>query len=261
MHGVDMGPVTIQPRTGTTGRAFQATETYFVGDATGHPALAPPLVEATGARSALFEPILRDGQIGGVLILIWRTPIAAVSDSQSALIRLLATQGAVAIQQAGMRMRVDRLALSDALTGVATRRVWDDELPREIARSRRNESPLCIALLDMDHMSAFNMLRGEREGDRLLKETAAAWARQLREVDLIARVEGAQFGIVLPGCGLAEAVDVAERVRALTPRGQTASAGVARWDGEEPAELLVLRATDALNTAKSAGRDLTIAAD
>jgi GAF domain-containing protein len=72
MHGVEMGPVTIQPRAGTPGRAFQATESYFVADATDHPALAPPLVEATGARSALFEPVLRDGQVAGVLILIWR---------------------------------------------------------------------------------------------------------------------------------------------------------------------------------------------
>jgi PleD family two-component response regulator len=54
---------------------------------------------------------------------------------------------------------------------------------------------------------------------------------------------------------------VLDRVRAATPRGQTASAGVARWDGEEPAELLLVRAQDALATAKEAGRNLTIAAD
>jgi diguanylate cyclase (GGDEF)-like protein len=261
MHGVQMGPVTIQPRAGTPGRAFQATESYFVADATDHPALARPLVDATGARSALFEPALRDGQVAGVLILIWRTPVGAISDSQAALISLLATQGAVAIAQAALRSRVDRLALTDPLTGLVSRRVWDDELPREIARARRNETPLAIAVIDLDHMSAFNMLRGEREGDRLIKEAAAAWARQLREVDLIARLDGEQFGVILPGCGVGEAVEVLDRVRATTPREQTASAGVARWDGQEPAELLMARCTDALSTAKSAGRNLTIAAD
>jgi diguanylate cyclase (GGDEF)-like protein len=110
-------------------------------------------------------------------------------------------------------------------------------------------------------MSAFNMVRGEREGDRLLKETAARWRGELREVDLLARLGGTEFGILLPSCGLGEAVDVLDRVRAATPRGQTASAGVARWDGEEPAELLLVRAQDALATAKEAGRNLTIAAD
>jgi diguanylate cyclase (GGDEF)-like protein len=116
-------------------------------------------------------------------------------------------------------------------------------------------------VLDLDHMGAFNMLRGEREGDRLIKETASRWRGELREVDLLARLDGTEFGVLLPGCGLGEAVDVLDRVRAATPRGQTASAGVARWDGEEPAELLVARSQDALAAAKEAGRNVTIAAD
>jgi diguanylate cyclase (GGDEF)-like protein len=110
-------------------------------------------------------------------------------------------------------------------------------------------------------MSAFNMLRGEREGDMLIKETAARWRNELREVDVLARIEGTEFAVVLPACGLGEACEVLDRVRVATPRGQTASAGVARWDGEEPAELLVARAQDALAAAKAAGRNVTISAD
>ena len=118
-----------------------------------------------------------------------------------------------------------------------------------------------VAVVDIDHMSAFNMLRGEREGDRLIKETGSRWRNELREVDMLARLEGTEFGVLLPNCGLGEAVEVLDRIRAATPRGQTASAGVARWDGEEPAELLHARAQDALAAAKEAGRNLTIAAD
>ena len=66
---------------------------------------------------------------------------------------------------------------------------------------------------------------------------------------------------MLPNCGLGEAIEVLDRVRAATPRDQTASAGVARWDGEEPAELLQARCDDALAAAKQAGRNVTIAAD
>ena len=153
------------------------------------------------------------------------------------------------------------LALTDALTGLVTRRVWEEELPRELARARRADAPLALALVDIDHMGPFNLLRGEREGDRLIKETAARWRAQLREVDLLARLEGTEFGALLPGCGLGEAVEVLDRVRSATPRGQTASAGVARWDGEEPAELLVARCRDALAAAKVSGRNVTIAAD
>jgi diguanylate cyclase (GGDEF)-like protein len=255
--------VTIQPRADMegAGRTFTAKETFFVADAAHHPALADPLVEATRARSAVFEPVLRDGQVAGVLIVIWQAPLEALPDAPAGVLRLLAAQAAVAIEHAALRARMEALALTDPHTGLMARRVWEEELPRELARARRSEAPMSVALVDIDHMSAFNMLRGEREGDMLIKETAARWRGELREVDLLGRLDGTEFGVVLPGCGLGEACDVLDRVRAATPRGQTASAGVARWDGEEPAEFLVARARDALGAAKSTGRNVTIAAD
>jgi diguanylate cyclase (GGDEF)-like protein len=261
MSGIEMAPVTIQPRPDTTGRAFTARESYFVSDASAHPALAQPLVDATSARSALFEPVLRDGQVCGVLIVIWRRAIAAVPEGKSGMMRLLAAQAAVAIEHSGLRARVETLSLTDELTGVATARVFGEELPRELARARRGEYALSIALLDLDHLGAFNMLRGEREGDRLIKETASLWRGTLREVDLLARLDGGSFAVVLPNCGLGESIEVIDRMRAATPREQTASAGVARWDDEEPSELLQARCNDALTAAKQAGRDVTIAAD
>jgi diguanylate cyclase (GGDEF)-like protein len=261
MSGVEMTPVTIQPRPETTGRAFTARESYFVADARSHPALAQPLVDATSARSALFEPVLRDGQVSGVLIVIWQLPIESVPEGASGMLRLLAAQAAVAIEYAGLRARMETLTLTDELTGVATRRVLEDELPRELARARRNDYPVSLAMLDLDHLGAFNMLRGEREGDRLIKEAASLWRNELREVDVMARLEGGTFAVVLPNCGLGEAIEVMDRVRAATPRDQTCSAGVARWDTEEPGELLQARCDEALATAKQAGRNLTIAAE
>jgi diguanylate cyclase (GGDEF)-like protein len=262
MAGISVAPVTIQPRGDIgPGRAFTAKETYFVADATQHPALAEPLVDATRARSAVFEPVLRDGQVAGVLIVIWQAPLEALPDAPAGVLRLLAAQAAVAIEHAALRARMDALALTDPHTGLMTRRVWEDELPRELARARRADTPVSVAIVDIDHMSAFNMLRGEREGDMLIKETAARWRNELREVDVLARLEGTEFAVVLPSCGLGEACEVLDRVRAATPRAQTASAGVARWDGEEPAELLMARAQDALAAAKAAGRNITIPAD
>ena len=111
------------------------------------------------------------------------------------MLRLLAAQAAVAIEHAALRERLDGLSFTDPLTGLATRRMWDEELPRELARTRRTESPLTIALLDIDHMSAFNMLRGEREGDRLIKECGSRWRNELREVDFLARLDGTEFAI------------------------------------------------------------------
>jgi len=209
----------------------------------------------------VFAPVLRDGQIAGVLIVIWRVPLEALPDAPGGVLRLLAAQAAVAIEHATLRARLAGMSFTDPLTGLATRRMWDEEVPRELARTRRSEMPLTIAVIDVDHMSAFNMLRGEREGDHLIKECGSRWRNELREVDYLARLDGTEFGVLLPGCGLGEACDVLDRVRGSTPRGQTSSAGVARWDGEEPSELLLARAQDALAAAKSAGRNVTIAAD
>jgi GAF domain-containing protein len=95
MAGVDIAPVTIQPR--GDGRGFTAKETYFIADARTHPALAAPLVDATGARSAVFEPVLRDGKVAGVLIVVWQAPLEELPEASCDLLRLLAAQAAVAI--------------------------------------------------------------------------------------------------------------------------------------------------------------------
>jgi diguanylate cyclase (GGDEF)-like protein len=264
MHGVDMAPVTIQAREETprgAAKAFSSLESYFVADARDHPALSAPLVAATDAHSALFEPVVRDGAVSGVMILIWRTAVHPPGDSLNAVLRLIAAQAAIAIEHSALRDRLGELALSEPLTGLATLRMFEAELPRELARARRAEMPVCVAVLDLDGLGAFNMLRGEREGDRLLKETGASWAGALRDIDLLARMDGGRFAALLPGCMLGEACEVVDRVRGLTPRNETASAGVAQWNGEEPAELLLARAENALAAAKAAGRDMTLPAD
>ena len=258
MAGVQIAPVTILPRPETTGRAFTARESLFVADARHHPALAAPLVQATGAQSALFEPVLREGQVAGVLIIVWTAPLAALPEATASVLRVLCAQAAVAIEHAGLHARMDGLALSDPLTGLASRRLWDEELPREIARARRNDTSLSVAVLAIDDLDVFERVHGEREAEHLLKEAAALWRGQLRDVDLLARIDDARFGVLLPACGLGEAVDVLDRLREVTPRGRTASAGTSRWDGEEPAELLVARCEDALTAARRDGGDLTV---
>src|SRR3954449_886617 len=102
MAGVQVQPVTIQPRgdAAGNGRAFTAKEAYFVADARNHPALATPLVEAPSARSAVFEPILRDGEVCGVLIVIWQRPLDALPEAAAGVLRLVAAQAAIAIEHA-----------------------------------------------------------------------------------------------------------------------------------------------------------------
>jgi diguanylate cyclase (GGDEF)-like protein len=176
----------------------------------------------------------------------------AVSVLLGALMWVLAQVGA-------LYREVGRLARTDALTGVPNRRAWDDELPMELARAARSGQPLCAALLDLDHFKAYNDRHGHQAGDRLLKAAAAAWQGRLRKTDLLARYGGEEFAVLLPDCGLGNAMEIAERLRTAQPEG-TCSIGVAAWDGRESAAELVARADQALYAAKAAGRNRCLAA-
>jgi diguanylate cyclase (GGDEF)-like protein len=203
--------------------------------------------------------VLRYAPLPGNAILTERTIATevvlgagiAVSVLLGALLWLLAQVGA-------LYREVGRLARTDALTGVANRRAWDDELPRELARAARSGEPLCVALLDLDHFKAYNDRHGHLAGDRLLKAAAGAWQVRLRKTDLLARYGGEEFAVLLPDCGLANGMEIAERLRTAQPEG-TCSLGVAAWDGQEEATGLVARADRALYRAKEAGRDRCLA--
>jgi diguanylate cyclase (GGDEF)-like protein len=203
--------------------------------------------------------VLRYAPLAGNAILTERTipaPLVlgagvGISLLLGAMLWLLAKVGALAQQ-------VGRLARTDALTGVANRRAWDDELPRELVRAARTGQPLCVALVDLDHFKAYNDRHGHQAGDRLLKAAAAAWAGRLRKTDLLARYGGEEFAVLLPDCGLENAMEIAERLRTAQTEG-TCSIGLAAWDGREDAAGLVARADRALYAAKEAGRDRCLA--
>jgi diguanylate cyclase (GGDEF)-like protein/PAS domain S-box-containing protein len=156
--------------------------------------------------------------------------------------------------------RVEAMARTDVLTGLPNRRAWDDELHRELSRAKRQGHPLAVVMLDLDRFKAFNDANGHQGGDRLLSEIGAAWRTHLRVSDLVARYGGEEFAALLPACPPDEAIAAIERLRVVIPEGQTCSAGIAYWDGEESAEALIGRADTALYDAKRAGRDRVITA-
>jgi diguanylate cyclase (GGDEF)-like protein len=153
------------------------------------------------------------------------------------------------------------LARVDELTGLPNRRSWSSELPHAIERARRDATPLAVGMLDLDHFKAFNDEYGHQAGDRLLKGAAAAWTGQLRTVDQLARYGGEEFIALLPTATAGEAVEVLDRLREVTPAGQSFSAGVAVWDGAETSDELIARADKALYRAKESGRRRTVVAD
>jgi diguanylate cyclase len=150
--------------------------------------------------------------------------------------------------------RLEGLARTDPLTGVPNRRVWEEELPRELERARRMGTEVCLAMIDLDNFKAFNDRHGHQAGDLVLKEAASTWRAQVRSTDLLVRYGGEEFALLLPACALDDAVRIVERLRLVTPL-VTCSVGLASWDFQEDASELIERADQALYAAKAEGRN------
>jgi len=165
------------------------------------------------------------------------------------------------------------LVRTDALTGIANQRAFDEALRREFKRAQRLRGLLAVAVLDLDQFKEFNLVYGTEAGDVALQRVAALLGERFkRDTDVVARLGGEEFVALLPGFGMAEAQGVLEMLRddlrALRlPDGQgslTLSVGLAAMSPAHPylsAQALLQAADEALYIAKHAGRDrLSLAA-
>lgn len=150
---------------------------------------------------------------------------------------------------------LEKLSRTDPLTGAANRRYLDDVLAREMSRARRSGAPLALAFVDLDHFKRFNDTHGHAAGDALLEELVREWRPVLRQSDLLTRIGGEEFVMVLPDTDTEEAQRVVQRMRRRTPQGQTCSAGIAALAPDDTAETFIARADRAMYAAKHGGRD------
>ena len=166
--------------------------------------------------------------------------------------------------------RIYRLATVDAGTAVFTKKYLLDALQRELQRARRSGRPLALVCLDLDHFKRVNDDHGHNAGDLVLREAAAAVQGAVRGTDIVGRMGGEEFAIVLPETELAAALTLAERVRAAVAGQryeidaggsrrqlrQTASLGVAAYAPPMRNARELLGAADAqLYDAKRQGRN------
>ncbi|MEU8816572.1 GGDEF domain-containing protein [Actinoplanes sp. NPDC048796] len=171
-------------------------------------------------------------------------------------------------RMAGLVSAQRHAAITDALTGLRSRRFFEQSLRSESSRAARHDADLSMLLLDIDHFKTVNDTYGHAGGDRVLVEVADRLHAAVRPGDLVARYGGEEFAVLLPGAGPAEAADIADRLRraiAATPiavagdrfHQVTVSVGVAATQAPEE---MVLSADRALYASKNAGRDrVTIA--
>ena len=252
MAGIELAPLEVDPNAiGAARDAFLSKRSLLWNERHSGQAIDLDLWQRVGQpASLLFEPVSRGEEVVGVLVVGWAETISADS-MQAALISLLAHEIAATIERGEALARMADMASTDALTGLPNRRAWDSRLREALLAHEQ----AMLAMLDLDHFKDYNDAHGHPAGDRLLRETAAAWREELRVDDFLARIGGEEFALLLPATAAGDAAGVVERLRARVPYGQTCSAGVVARRPGETIDSLMGRADEALYASKQGGRD------
>jgi diguanylate cyclase len=162
-------------------------------------------------------------------------------------------------------------ARTDALSGLANRRAFDDALLQGLQNADADDEPLCLMMVDVDHFKKFNDMHGHQAGDAVLRQVAKVLASGARSQDLVARYGGEEFSIIFPNTSIEAAGHVAEELRSAVAQRKfnfeglelqvTVSAGLAERGRADNVESLTRRADAALYAAREGGRNRAFYAD
>lgn len=268
-------------------RAAHGFEESVVGERIARPASGPwavsrgtllvPDVARAPHAVAFWARLPADGSFAAVpishgeeeigFLLLTRPDDDPLGEIEGRYLRAIADQAALAIANAQLVARLERLSTHDELTGLPNRRLFARHLERALARADRYEHEVAVLALDLDHFKQLNDRCGHPAGDAALKAVASVLRESLREVDTVARAGGEEFWVLLAHTGETGAAEVAEKLRrrvaALDVEGAddqplghlSVSIGVAQRKPAEDADSLLARADAALYRAKRAGRD------
>lgn len=222
-------------------------------------------VETGYVHAWMGVPLIIKGSLIGFLTLGSQVP-GTYGREQANLVQAFANQAAAAIANARLYSEVQRLAITDPLTGLYNRRGFSEIGHREIERARRYKRPLSVIMLDIDFFKTVNDTYKHAVGDQVLRILAERCRKRTREVDILARYGGEEIVILLPETDRAGGLRAAEHLRRdvadepfetdVGPLWVTVSLGVAdSLNGECELDELVERADAALYAAKQAGRN------
>jgi diguanylate cyclase (GGDEF)-like protein len=183
-------------------------------------------------------------------------PLGSLAEFEMAVTRALEHHYLIK-ENARLFAEVQRLALTDPLTGLNNRHKLNDALVVEVERARRYARPLSLIMIDMDELKTINDTYGHPAGDQVLRDVAQAITTQIRKVDLATRFGGDEFLVLLPEADMGEATNVAGRIRdrirsmSVQQTQVAASLGVAQWQPSfETAERFLQAVDSALYDAK-----------
>lgn len=222
-----------------------------------------PLKWSDGTQEAFWVPLRREQQLIGVLIA------EGLAETQLPTLSIMANQISLQLSRVHLYHEVERLAITDALTGVFVRHHFLQNAREELLRSKRHSLACTLLMVDLDRFKQKNDTYGHLVGDVVLKETARLLQDNLRAIDMIARYGGEEFILMLVETHYEQALFIAQRLRQLIEvhpiraydevLNQTISIGVATFpDHGNGLEALIERADQALYAAKHAGRNRVV---
>jgi diguanylate cyclase (GGDEF)-like protein len=254
--------ITLAAGEGAGGQALATGRPFLTNDYQGETAM-PAHDVLRRFRSAVAVPMAWNGELKGTLSVGW-TRLRRIDAEDVRTLEAIADLATVACCNAETYEEIQQAARTDALTGLLNHGAMQVRLREEIARARRDGTPLACVILDLDDFKRVNDSRGHQAGDELLRAVAALLHDELRPYDQIARYGGDEFVLLLPGSDEAMACAVAERIRdavaAETMPGSrlelagACSLGVAAWRDPLDAEALLQHADRALMLAKRTGK-------
>lgn len=269
-HGLSGAERTISfaPGEGVAGWVAERGRAARIADIRRDRRFVPKVVQKLAIRSLLCVPVKLKARVVGVLT-VTSARVGAFGTDDAKLLGMLAAQVALDLENA----RLEALASRDPLTGIANRRRFDEVLERTLADAKRTKIPVGVAMLDLDHFKTVNDVYGHPEGDKVLRLAVERWLSAVRPADLLARLGGEEFAVLIPGADAARSKDVAERLRARLAakpfpvrRGtvqlpMTVSIGVAVAErGAGTPSKLLSSADAALYRAKRDGRNRVVVA-
>ena len=213
------------------------------------------------AQNVAVVPLFAEGRPIGAMVVQHPGKSNRVERRAIATLSQFAAHASLALRNAWLLEEIRKMAATDALTGIANRRTFEQVLEQEMSRARRNGDQVTLVMLDIDHFKKLNDNHGHQVGDAVLKATGAALAESCRDFDTPARYGGEEFAVILPSCSPKESLLAGDRLRAAIagsdlPVDVTASAGVATFPVHASDPQGLIRAADeALYESKRSGRD------
>lgn len=210
-----------------------------------------------------YAPLYESGRVTGAVLVA--TDVSELKRAQLLLTELNDELLRRVTEIHDLQLKLQDMAVRDALTGLHNRRFLDAQLPRELARARRLEQPLCVALGDIDHFKKLNDTYGHQAGDAVLRALRPLFTGLVRESDLVCRWGGEEILIVMPDVPAPIALQRIERLREalaalVVPFGAhqlrvTISFGIAAYRADASPDDMIHAADTALYAAKAAGRN------